>query len=140
MFQCAMPLTKPQARKVMLSVPGSDERLWFNQPAIFVHDRFLAKPHSKEDAVLLGVASLEMRDVMIEAEPALFYITDHYRNYPFVLARLPMLDTRLLKQMLTGRAAQLAAMPAIKRAVKKTVAKKKAAKTPAPRKRKPSAR
>jgi hypothetical protein len=123
-----MPLTKAQAHKVMLSIPGSGERLWFNQPAVFIHDRFLAKPHHKEDAVLLGVTSMEMREVMLEAEPALFYITDHYRSFPFVLARLSALDAKTLKQMLTGRAAQLAAMKPIKRAAKKTGVKKKTAK------------
>ena len=122
-----------------LSVTGSDERLWFNQPSVFVHDRFLAKPHHKEEAVLLGVGSLEMREVMLEAEPKLFYITDHYRSFPFVLARLSALDAKVLKQMLTGRAAQLAAMKPIKRAAKKAGAKKKAAKKKAVRK-KPSAR
>ena len=134
-----MPLSKAEARKVMLSIPASCERLWFNQPAIFVHDRFLAKPHHKEEAVLLGVTSMEMREVMLEAEPKLFYITDHYRSFPFVLARLSALDAKTLKQMLTGRAAQLAAMKPIKRAAKKAVAKKKAPEKKTIRK-KPSAR
>jgi hypothetical protein len=119
-----MPLTKPQARKVILSIAGASERLWFNQPAVFVHDRFLAKTHHKEEAVLLGVTSLEMREVMLEAEPELFYITDHYRSFPFVLARLATLDGDTLKQMLTGRAAQLAAMPPIKRKTKKSAPQK----------------
>lgn len=126
-----MPLTRAQARKAILSIPGARERLWFNQPAVFVHDRFLAKVHHKEEAVLIGVTSLEMRGVMLEAEPELFYITDHYRSFPFVLARLSALETDMLKQMLTGRATQLAAMPPIKRAAKKTTVKKKAAKAPA---------
>ena len=26
---------------------------------------------------------MEMRDVMLEAEPRLFYITDHYKNFPY---------------------------------------------------------
>ena len=134
-----MPLSKAQARQIMLAIPASDERLWFNQPAVFVHDRFLAKPHHKEDAVLLGVTSMEMREVMLEAEPKLFYITDHYRSFPFVLARLAALDAKTLKQMLVGRAAQLAAMKPVKRAAKKAVAKKKAEKKKTIRK-KPSAR
>ena len=106
-----MPLTKTEARTVMLAIPGTDERLWFNQPSVFIHDRFLAKTHHKEDAVTLQVGSMEMRDMMLEAEPKLFYITDHYRKFPFVLVRLSALTKTVLKEMLVGRAAQLAAMP-----------------------------
>ena len=104
-------LSKKEARKVMLSIPGTDERLWFNQPSVFIHDRFLAKTHHKENAVTLQVGSMEMRDMMLEAEPELFYITDHYRKFPFVLVRLSALTKTVLKEMLVGRAAQLAAMP-----------------------------
>lgn len=106
-----MPLTKAEARRIMLAIPGTDERLWFREPSVFIHDRFLAKTHKKEDAVTLQVASMEMRDMMLEAEPKLFYITDHYRNFPFVLIRLKALTARVLKDILVGRAAQLAAMP-----------------------------
>ena len=119
-----MPLTKAEARKVMLAIPGTDERLWFNQPSIFLHDRFLAKTHHKEDAVTLQVGSMEMRDMMLEAEPELFYITDHYRKFPFVLVRLSALTKAVFKEMLVGRAAQLAAMPVKKARAKKKVAQK----------------
>ena len=115
-------LSKAEARKVMLSIAGTDERLWFNQPSVFIHDRFLAKTHHKENAVTLQVGSMEMRDMMLEAEPELFYITDHYRKFPFVLVRLSALTKTVLKEMLVGRAAQLAAMPVKKarKAAKKT--------------------
>ena len=67
---------------------------------------------------------MEMRDMMLEAEPKLFYITDHYRKFPFVLIRLSALTAKVLKEILAGRAAQLAAMPPIKRRPKKAAAKK----------------
>jgi hypothetical protein len=132
-------LSKAEARKVMLSIPGTDERQWFNQPSVFIHDRFLAKTHHKEDAVTLQVGSMEMRDMMLEAEPELFYITDHYRKFPFVLVRLSALTKAVLKEMLVGRAAQLAAMPAKKARAKKKVAQKSRRKI-APKKAKKSGR
>src|SRR5476651_336765 len=121
-----MPLTKAEARKVMLAIPGTDERPWFHQPSVFIHDRFLAKTHHKEDAVTLQVGSMEMRDMMLEAEPKLFYITDHYRKFPFVLVRLSALTKKVLQEIVAGRAAQLAQMPPPKRP-KKTGKKKIAA-------------
>src|SRR3954468_24110920 len=120
-----MPLTRAEAWKIILAVPGAEERLWFHQPSGFVHDRFLAKVHHKEEAVTLQVGSMEMRDMMLEAEPKLFYITEHYRSFPFVLVRLKALNKTILKEMLTGRAKQLAEMPPPKRRPAKTKIKKK---------------
>ena len=121
-----MPLTRAQAWKIARAIPGAEDRLWFNKPSVFLHDRFLTKVHDKEEAMTLQVGSMEMRDMMLEAEPELFYITEHYRKFPFVLVRLKALSATALKEMLTGRAAQLAAMPPIKRRSKKSAKKKRA--------------
>jgi hypothetical protein len=115
-----MALSREQAWKIILSVPGAEKRLWFHKPAGFLHDRFLAKVHDREEAVTLQVASMEMRDMMLEAEPRLFYITDHYRKFPFVLIRLKALTTKLLREILAGRARQLAEMPPPRRGAKKS--------------------
>lgn len=121
-----MSITRNEGWKIALALPGASETLWFNRPAVFIHGQFLTKVHDKEEAMVLRVGSMEMRDMMLEAEPKLFYITDHYRNFPFVLARLSALDRRTLKDMLVGRAAQLAANPP-KRKAKTKIAKKKSA-------------
>jgi hypothetical protein len=123
-------ITRAQGCKIALAIPGATEVLWFNKPAVFLHDQFLTKVHDKEEAMTLRVSSMEMRDMMLEAEPKLFYITDHYRNFPFVLARLSALTPKSLKDMLVGRAAQLAenAAKPRKRKAKKPLAKKPAVK------------
>jgi hypothetical protein len=118
-------LSRAEARKIMLAIPGTDERLWFNRPSVFIHDRFLSKVHEKEEAAVLQVGAMEMRDMMLEAEPRLFYITDHYRKFPFVLIRLSALTPKVLKEILVGRAAQLAQMKPIKRPARKAKAVKK---------------
>ena len=103
-----MSISRAQGWKIALDIPGTVEVLWFRKPAVFLHDQFLTKVHDKEEAMTFRVSSMEMRDMMLEAEPELFYITDHYRNFPFVLARLSALTPKLLKEILAGRAAQLA--------------------------------
>jgi hypothetical protein len=122
-----MPLTKSEARTLALSLPGTDERRWFTHMCVFVHDRFLTRVNEKEDAMVLQVGSMEMREMMLEAEPQLFFVTDHYRNFPFVLVRLKALTKASLKQMLEGRARQLAEMPPPRRGAKKTAKRKKKA-------------
>jgi len=127
-------LTRSEARKIALAVPGAFEKPHFGKPCVFVGDHFLCRVHDKEEAVALRTGSMEMRDVMLEAEPKLFYLTDHYRNFPMLLARLETLDKKRLKDLLEARLLHVkeksarkrpaAAKPA-KRATKARAKKKK---------------
>ena len=123
-----MPLTRSEARKTALSFAGAYERPYFGKPSIFVGETFLCRIHDREEAVVIVVGGMEMRDVMLEAEPRLFYITDHYRAWPTVLARLGALDKKALKDLLSARLARIEAKAAKKRprpAAKKGTSKKK---------------
>jgi len=128
-------ITRKEGWKIALAIPGTEEVLWFRKPAVFLNSQFLTKVHDKEEAMTLRVSSMEMRDMMLEAEPELFYITDHYRNFPFVLARLSALTPKTLKEILVGRAAQLAQNAEKVAARKKRNVKKPAAKKTAKKKR-----
>lgn len=118
-----MPLTKSEARKIALSFEGASEGPYFGKPAIFVNAEYLTRVHDKEDAVVLRTGSMEMREVMLEAEPKLFYITDHYKSFPVILARLSKLDRKALKDLLAARVLRISEKTA-KRRPKKRVAKK----------------
>jgi hypothetical protein len=119
-----MPLTKADARKAMLSLKGTVEGPYFGRPSVFYGDKFVGRVHDKEDAVALRVGTIEMRDVMLEAEPKLFYITDHYKLWPILLARLGALNTKLLKELVTARMKEIDAGPK-KKPRKKVTAEKK---------------
>jgi hypothetical protein len=125
-----MPLTRAEARKIALSVEGATEGPYFGKPAVFVAEKFLTRVHTTEEAVVLNIGSMEMRDVMLEAEPKLFYITDHYRSFPYLLARLSKLDKATLKELLNARLLQIEAK------TKKKRAEPKPAKAPAKKKTK----
>jgi len=114
-----MPLTKAEARKIALSFEGATEGPYFGKPAIFVAEKFLTRVHHKEEAMVLAIGSMEMRDVMLEAEPKLFYITDHYKNFPYLLARLSKLTKETLKDLLAARVKQIEAKKPKRRAAKK---------------------
>jgi hypothetical protein len=126
-----MPLTRAEARKIALSLDGATEGPYFGKPAIFVAEKFLTRVHTQEDAVVLNIGSMEMRDVMLEAEPGLFYITDHYKSFPYLLARLSKLDRTTLKDLLNARLLRIEA-----KTKKKKRAEPKPAKAPAKKKAK----
>jgi hypothetical protein len=49
------------------------------------------------------VDSIDERDMLLEADPKTFFITDHYRNYPSVLAYASAIDAKTLHGMLERR-------------------------------------
>ena len=114
-----MSLTRAEARKIALSTPGALEGPYFGKPAIFLGEDYLCRVHDKESAMVLRTGSMEMREVMLEAEPRLFYITDHYKKFPYLLARLSKLDKPTLKDLLSARVLQIAAKTKKKRAAPK---------------------
>jgi hypothetical protein len=119
-----MPLTRSEARKIALALPGASEAPYFGKPAIFLGEDYLCRVHDKEEAVVLRTGSMEMREVMLEAEPRLFYITDHYKSFPVILARLKALDRKTLKELLAARVMRIEQKAAKKRGAPKRVAKK----------------
>ena len=112
-------LTRAEARKIALAFEGASEGPYFGKPAVFVAEKFLTRVHTKEEAMVLAIGSMEMRDMMLEAEPKLFYITDHYKKFPYLLARLSRLDKSTLKDLLSARVLQIAAKTKKKRAASK---------------------
>jgi hypothetical protein len=121
-------LSKTEARKIMLAIKGAAEAPYFGKPSVFYGESFVGRVHDKEDAVALRVGTIEMRDVMLEAEPGLFYITDHYKPWPMLLARLKTLDKTVLKELVLARMGEIDAKAKKKKPAKKALVKKKAAK------------
>src|ERR1700761_2260472 len=119
-----MPLSKAEAKKIMLGVKDTHEQPYFGKPAVFFGESFVGRVHDKEGGVALRVGSIEMRDVMLEAEPKLFYITEHYKPWPMLLARLSALDAATLRDLIKARIGEIQAKTA-----KKRKAPQKAAKT-----------
>src|SRR3569623_2893547 len=108
-------LTKAEAKKIMLGVKDTYEKPNFGKPSVFFGESYVGRIHDKEEAVALRVGSIEMRDVMLEAEPKLFYITEHYKPWPMLLARLKVLDRTTLKELVLARIGEVTAKAAKKR-------------------------
>lgn len=49
---------------------------------------------------MLFVGSLDEREMLMEVEPDIFFVTSHYKDYPIVLARLDKIDAKTLRGML----------------------------------------
>jgi hypothetical protein len=92
-----------QLRKIALSFPAASEGTSYGRPSFLIAGKFFTRLRSEDDSLVLVVGSIDERDMLHESDPALFHITDHYRNYPAVLARRTVIDTATLRGMLERR-------------------------------------
>ena len=60
----------------------------------------LATHPSAEPGTLVVRAEAEQRECLLEEAPDTYYLTDHYRRHPVVLARLSRLDRDALRDLL----------------------------------------
>lgn len=94
-------MTPAQFHKVALGFPHTELSTAYGQPAYKSFGKFLTRLRKEDDSVVLGCVPLDEREILLEADPETFHITDHYRNYPYVLARLKRLDVKTLRGYLT---------------------------------------
>ncbi len=103
-----MALTKAQMKKIVLSFPETHEKSSYGKPSFFVAKKFFTRLRDEDSSMVLIVGSIDERDMLLEADPRLFHITDHYKDYPSVLARLEHLDAKTLRGFLERRWRQIA--------------------------------
>jgi len=94
-----MPSTYATALSVARGFPGTEEGLSYGTPALKVRGKLLARLKEDGETLVVRVTPTD-RDLLLQFEPAVFFITDHYRDYPWVLVRLRRIGRRRLAEVL----------------------------------------
>ena len=68
--------------------PGVEESRSYGTPAIKVKRKLLARLRSEAEGGLAIVCDFMEREMLMQAAPETFYITDHYADWPMVLINL----------------------------------------------------
>ena len=86
-------------RKLAITLPSVEEGTSYGTPALKVRGKLMAR--LKEDGQTLVLrTTLADRARLLAADPDVFYLTDHYTNYPMILIRLPQIDRAFLGELL----------------------------------------
>lgn len=97
-------------REIGLSLPGVVESTSYGTPSLKLsgkRGKMIAR--LKEDGETLVVrCPIPEREMLIEAEPDVFAVTDHYRDYDYVLIGLAAANRDLLDERLTEAWAMVA--------------------------------
>jgi hypothetical protein len=87
-------------RKAMTrsKLPGIEESSSFGTPALKVQGKLLVRV--KDADTLVVRCPIEMKEVLIESTPEIYFETDHYKGWPGVLVRLSKIEDAELQQCL----------------------------------------
>src|SRR6185295_222039 len=81
------PVNFDTVRQLGLALPGVEEGLSSGTPVLRVRGKFMAHLQQDDDSLLVRVDYFK-RDILLNADPKTFYVTDFYRCHPMMLVRL----------------------------------------------------
>ena len=90
-------------RQIALALPGVEESTMYGAPAVKLGKRLLACPaihRSAEPNTLAVRIDFDRRDELIDADPDVYYLKDHYADYPVVLVRMSRINEDALRDLL----------------------------------------
>ena len=91
--------TPEDVRQLALTMAHVEERLSYGTPAFYVRRKLFARLLEDGDLVVVKI-DYDDREHRMKADPETFFITDHYRNYPMMIARLSAMDAEVLRELL----------------------------------------
>ena len=101
-------MTLDEMRAIVLSFPEVTEGMSYGSPAFLVNKKFFTRLRKEDAALVLLEVSLDEREMLMEAEPATFFFTPHYKDYPSVLARMASLHPGSFRSFLERRYRKIA--------------------------------
>lgn len=96
-------VTWATVEKIGLALPDVEAGTSYGSPALKVRGQmFACIPANKEaekDSIVVRI-DLAQRDELLAAEPDVYYLKEHYVNYPCVLARLKKIHPDALRDLI----------------------------------------
>lgn len=87
-------------RRLAGALPGAEEGTSYGTPAFRVAGKLFARLREDGESLLVRV-DFDERKMLMAAAPEIYFITDHYRDWPSVLVRLAAIDADELRDVLT---------------------------------------
>ncbi|HEY2682289.1 MAG TPA: hypothetical protein VGI93_02165 [Steroidobacteraceae bacterium] len=96
-------LTFDAVRAAGVALPGVVASTVYGLPALKLNGNLLAcVPANKSAEPNSGAfrVDFDLRAALVKQKPKLYYVTDHYANYPMVLVRLSRISPKELRELL----------------------------------------
>ncbi|HEV2082171.1 MAG TPA: MmcQ/YjbR family DNA-binding protein [Brevundimonas sp.] len=96
-------MTADEIDALVMSLPGAERSTAYGEPCWRIAGRFFARLRAEDDSLALDVCDRDRRDMLVEMDPQVFHLTDHYRAYSYVLIRVAGVDRDWLETELKAR-------------------------------------
>src|SRR5262245_32039555 len=77
-----VPASYKRYLRVALNLPGTEESTSYGTPSVKVKGKFLSRLRTESEGALALLCDFIDREMLLQADPEVFFITDHYRDYP----------------------------------------------------------
>ena len=94
--------------KIALALPGTEASTSYGTPSIKVRSKILSRWRTEAEGGLAIRCDFLDRQILLQTQPEVFFLTDHYLDYPMVLVRLDKATREVLVDV-TERAWRLVA-------------------------------
>ena len=94
------PVTYDTIRRLALTLPNVEESTSYGTPALKVKGKLMVRLHDDRDKIVVRMP-FDLREQMMADDPDTYFITDHYRDYPWILVSLAKVPPDALPDLLT---------------------------------------
>ena len=107
-------MTHEEMEAIVMAFPGAEKGMSYGSPAYKVAGKFFTRLRRDDASLVLMDVSFDEREMLMEAEPATFHLTPHYKDYPCVLARMESLHPGSFRNFLERRWLKIAPRKLVK--------------------------
>ena len=108
-------VTEDEVRDVALGLPGAFERPSYGgRPSWRTKARMFCWIRDEPEALVVWVESLDVKEILLAAEPSKFFTTDHYNGHAIVLVHLEEIDREELEDLVIESWRQRATKTAVR--------------------------
>jgi hypothetical protein len=95
-------MTPKAFHNLVMSFPETVQTTSYGaMPVYKAFGTFFTRLREEDASIVLWVGDFDRREILLEADPETFHLTDHYRSQPWILARLKRMDAKTLRGYLT---------------------------------------
>jgi hypothetical protein len=82
--------------KIALALPEAEASKSYGTPSVKIRGKLLSRWRSEAEGALAVRCDFLDRQILLQTQPEVFFLTDHYLDYPMVLVRLDKVSRAVL--------------------------------------------
>ena len=87
--------------RIGLALPYAEESTSYGTPALKAKGKLFIRLHNDMDKIVVSMP-FDRREELMAADPETYFITDHYREYPWILVSLAHVHPDALPDLVQG--------------------------------------